>query len=266
MTRGKAILGVGTGEREGNEPYGVDWSTPVARFEEAVATIRALWNSGGELVSRESPFFPLHNAVFDLPPYKGKWPEMWIAAHGPRMLRIAGRYADAWLPMTVFDPKAYTAKLNLMRDAASDSGRDPASIIPAIGRYVVTGRSRDEIDEALASDVMKVGALNAPADVWARHGMRHPLGDDFSGAQDLVPQVLDEKTALAYVRDVPLSLLKECSLAGTPDDVVEQVAEWRDHGVRYAVLTNVSALQPDLRKGLGANVPFAKILRGTRRL
>ena len=35
LTRGRAILGIGTGEREGNEPYGVDWSKPVARFEEA---------------------------------------------------------------------------------------------------------------------------------------------------------------------------------------------------------------------------------------
>jgi phthiodiolone/phenolphthiodiolone dimycocerosates ketoreductase len=38
LTRGRAILGIGTGEREGNEPYGVDWSKPVARFEEAMAT------------------------------------------------------------------------------------------------------------------------------------------------------------------------------------------------------------------------------------
>ena len=74
LTRGRAILGIGTGEREGNEPYGVDWSKPVARFEEALATIRALWNSGGELVNRESPFFPLRNAVFDLPPYRGIGP------------------------------------------------------------------------------------------------------------------------------------------------------------------------------------------------
>ena len=49
LTRGRAILGIGTGEREGNEPYGVDWSKPVGRFIEALATIRALWDSGGEL-------------------------------------------------------------------------------------------------------------------------------------------------------------------------------------------------------------------------
>ena len=56
LTRGRAILGIGPGEREGNEPDGVDWSKPVARFEEAMATIRALWDSGGELVNRDSPY------------------------------------------------------------------------------------------------------------------------------------------------------------------------------------------------------------------
>jgi phthiodiolone/phenolphthiodiolone dimycocerosates ketoreductase len=45
LSRGRAILGIGPGEREGNQPYGVDWSKPVARFEEALATIQTLWRS-----------------------------------------------------------------------------------------------------------------------------------------------------------------------------------------------------------------------------
>src|SRR6201991_3724474 len=113
LTRGRAILGIGPGEREGNEPYGVDWSKPVARFEEAMATIRALWDSGGELVNRDSPFFPLRKAVFDLPPYRGKWPEVWIGAHGPRMLRAAGRYADAYFPSFPHLPVEYTRRLEV---------------------------------------------------------------------------------------------------------------------------------------------------------
>lgn len=124
-------MGIGTGEREGNEPYGVDWSKPVARFEEAMATIRALWNSGGELVTRDSPFFPLHNAIFALPSYRGKWPEIWIAAHGPRMLRATGRYADAWFPALAIRPTNYAAGLEKVRAAASDAGRDPLSITAA---------------------------------------------------------------------------------------------------------------------------------------
>src|SRR6201997_1587635 len=191
LTRGRAILVIGTGEREGNEPYGVDWSKPVARFEEALATIRALWGSGGELVNRDSPFFPLRNAVFDLPPYRGKWPEIWIAAHGPRMLRATGRYADAWFPAGVFRPKDYARGLEAVRTAASDTGRDTNSITPAVWLFVVTGRSRGEVDEALNSDAAKVSPLNLPGELWASHGVEHPLGADFAGAQDFLPQVLD---------------------------------------------------------------------------
>src|SRR6201993_4382343 len=119
LTRGRAILGIGTGEREGNEPYGVEWSKPVARFEEAIATIRALWDSGGQLVNRDSEYFPLRNALFDLPPYRGKWPEIWIASHGPRMLHLTGRYADAGFPVIMLRPKDYPAGLEVIRSAAS---------------------------------------------------------------------------------------------------------------------------------------------------
>jgi phthiodiolone/phenolphthiodiolone dimycocerosates ketoreductase len=132
--------------------------------------------------------------------------------------------------------------------------------------FVVTGRTRDEIDETLESTAMKTFALNAPAELWKRHGARHPLGDDFGGAQDIIPQILDEQTVLDYVSDVPPSLLKDAVLQGTPDEVVDQVAEWRDHGLRYPVMANMSTMQPSLWRGLAASTPFAKILRGLRRL
>jgi phthiodiolone/phenolphthiodiolone dimycocerosates ketoreductase len=266
ITRGHAILGIGVGEREGNEPYGVDWTTPVARFEEAVATIRALWNSGGELVSRESPYFPLRDAVFDLPPHRGKWPEIWIAARGPRMLTATGRYADAWFPGLLSRPAEYAAGLDAVKTAASNAGRDPSGITPALSLFVVTAQSPDGVEQILSSDAAKAMALNIPGDVWADHGAQHPLGRKFAGAQDLVPQTLDERTVLSYVKDIPVSLLKDAFLAGTPDEIIDQAAELRDHGVRYLVVSNVSILQPSLRKGLAATAPFVKVLRGLKPL
>src|SRR5258705_1248111 len=266
LTRGRAILGIGTGEREGNQPYGVDWTKPVARFEEAIATIRALWDSGGELVSRDSPYFPLHNAVFDLPPFRGAWPEIWIAAHGPRMLRATGRYGDAWLPGFPQRPGEYQQRLEVVRTAASDAGRDPRSITAAAWLFVITGRTRGDVEEALDSDIAKSFALNVSAEMWARHNVQHPLGEDFSGAQDLIPQTMDKQTVLSYTAKVPVSLLKDAFLTGTPDDVIEQAAQWRDHGERDAVVVNISTLHPSLRKGLTASIPLAAILRGLKKL
>ncbi len=49
----------------------------------------------------------------------------------------------------------------------------------------------------------------------------------------VIPQTFDEQTALSYTADLPPSLLKEVLLTGTPGQVIDQVAEWRDHGLRY---------------------------------
>jgi phthiodiolone/phenolphthiodiolone dimycocerosates ketoreductase len=266
LTRGRAILGIGVGEREGTAPYGVEWTKPVARCAEAVATIRTLWDSGGEPVSRDSPYFPLRDAVFALPPYRGKWPEIWIAAHGPRMLRVTGRYADAWIPFVLSRPLDYARALEAVRTAASNAGRDPMLIIPAIQRAVVTGRHRDDVDEALDSVMMKTSALAAPGETWARHGVAHPLGADFSGVQDLVPQTIDKQAALAYTAKVPAALMKEITFHGTPDDVIDQVAEWRDHGLRYLNIISASLLNPKLSKSVAASLPHVKVLRRLRNL
>ena len=266
LTRGRAILGIGTGEREGNEPYGVDWSKPVGRFEEALATIQALWRSNGELVNRDSEWFPLRNAVFDLPPYKGRWPEIWVAAHGPRMLRMTGRHADAWYPAFIFTPKEYAKGLELVREAASDAGRDPASVTPATMLAVMTGRTGDDVEEALDSEGARMYGLTGSAEVWARHGAEHPMGPDFKGLQDIAPQLLDERTALTYTAMVPRSLLREMYISGTPDEVVDQIAVWRDHGLRYLVVVNGSGAQRSLRKGMVSALPFGKIMRGLKKL
>ncbi|KAA0024582.1 LLM class flavin-dependent oxidoreductase [Antrihabitans cavernicola] len=266
LSRGRAILGIGVGERENNEPYGVDWSRPVARFVDALATVRALWNSGGAPVNRESEFFPLRDAVFDLPPYKGTRPPIWVASHGPRMLRATGRYADGWYPAFIRDPVEYERKLELVRAAASDAGRDPSTIVPALNLPIVVARSEDAVDEILDGVAAKAMALALPATDWSAHGVRHPLGDDFAGAQDFLPQTLDEATVLRHVETVPTSLLRSGAIMGTPESVVDQVAEWRDRGMRYFVPLDVSSLQPSLRRGLASTKPLVKAMRAIKRL
>jgi phthiodiolone/phenolphthiodiolone dimycocerosates ketoreductase len=182
------------------------------------------------------------------------------------MLRAAGRYADAWYPQAASRPHDYSHGLEAVRTAASDAGRDPMAITPAAGLFLITGRSPSRVDDALNSDIAKAFALNIPAQMWAAHGVQHPLGHDFAGAQDLIPQTLHEQTVLSYTAQVPSSLMKEFFLTGTPHEVVDQVAQWRDYGLRYLVVMNLSILQPSLRNGLEANAPFVKILRALRKL
>ena len=140
------------------------------------------------------------------------------------------------------------------------------SIIPAVMLVVVAGRSRHDVDEALDSELVRVTGLNASDEFFARHGVQHPLGAGFAGAQDLLPHDMDEQTALSYAAQVPTSVMREYLLNGTPDEVLDQAAEWRDCGVRYMVLLNSGILQRSLRKGLASAIQFDKVVRGLKKL
>jgi phthiodiolone/phenolphthiodiolone dimycocerosates ketoreductase len=139
-------------------------------------------------------------------------------------------------------------------------------ITPALWIPVYTGRTRDEVDEALSSEIARTWAFNASDEFFAGHGVEHPLGAGFSGAQDILPQLLDEQTVLSAAARVPLSLMREVCLNGTPDEVVAQAAEWRDCGLRYIVVQNQSAVQRSLRRGLQSMIPFNKVVSGLKKL
>ena len=86
-------------------PYGMSFEKPVGVLEEAIKVMRLLWSTT-KPVDFHGKHFNLENAVLGLEPYEGVPPQVWVAAHGPRMLRITGRLADGWLPTNI-KPDAY---------------------------------------------------------------------------------------------------------------------------------------------------------------
>jgi phthiodiolone/phenolphthiodiolone dimycocerosates ketoreductase len=266
LTRGGAILGIGAGEGMNQTPYGVPTARRVGMFVEALATIRALWDAGGKPVTRDSEFFPLRDAVMRVPAYRGTWPEIWVGAHGPRMRRAAGRYGDAWFPGVTMDPSEYGEHLAGIRDVAADAGRDPHAIQAAKYFFVVTAHSSGMVDEILESPVVKSYALCAPSEYWAKHGAEHPMGPDFTGVADLVPHMMDERTAMDAVSKVPTSLIRNFVLAGTPSEILDQLAEWRDHGMEYPLMLNMGMLQPSLTTGVLTYAAYTQMLLGIRKL
>jgi phthiodiolone/phenolphthiodiolone dimycocerosates ketoreductase len=131
---------------------------------------------------------------------------------------------------------------------------------------VITGRTTAEVDEALDSELIKMCALSAPDEPFAQHGSQHPLGVGFAGVGDLMPQAWDEQTALSYIKDISAQLLRDVGLVGTPGEVIDRAAEWRDCGVRYIVLANASVAQGSVRTGFAATAAFYKIVRGLKKL
>jgi phthiodiolone/phenolphthiodiolone dimycocerosates ketoreductase len=263
LSRGRMRLGLGTGAFENTAPFGIDQSRAVSRLEEGLGVIRALWDSGGQPVIRDGEFFPLQNALLDIPPYRGTRPPIFVAAHGPRMLSVTGRYGDAWMPAYLRPPKAYGESLNSIRAVASDAGRDPNRIVGSGLFFVLTASSPAAVEELFDTPLVKTWPLHLPAAEWVRLGASHPLGPDFNG--EILPHLIDEPTALAWSEQVPDDLLRQCMLAGTPDEVSERLAEYGSAGLTHPILLNF-AVPKRTKLALVANSSFAQLLRRVKRL
>ena len=116
---GRLILGIGIGGApKEHAAYGMDFPEAperVARLEEAVAVIRALWTGGP--VTRDSPFYPLRDAYAH--PVPTPAPPIIIGGETPAGARLAARIGDGW---TTFDDN-FEANLPLYLEALEASGR-----------------------------------------------------------------------------------------------------------------------------------------------
>ncbi|GAY17154.1 LLM class flavin-dependent oxidoreductase [Mycobacterium sp. shizuoka-1] len=242
LTKSAPILGIGAGERMNLDPYGLDPSEPVARLEEALHIIRHCFSGSGP-ITFSGKHFKLDRATMDLKPARGRTPQIWVAGHGRRMLGLTGRYGDGWYPATVASPAEYATKLEVVRVAARNAGRDPASITPALHRFLVVGRSESEVRAMLGTKSIRALGLMAPADVWRQAGVEHPFGAHFNPLVDFVPDHYDRRTMDDAIDAVPTEVLTEGPLLwGTPERIVGRLHEFHSAGLRHVVLAPVSGL------------------------
>lgn len=240
ISRRAPILGIGTGERENVEPYGLSMSYSVSRLEEALQVIRLCWEADGP-VDFDGRFYNLKQATLDLRPSRNRVPQIWVAAHGPRMLDLTGRYGDGWLPVLVTDPDDYATRLATIRAAARAAGRNPLSILPAMQSYVVVAPTEREAREMLGAPPIRYIAVLAPAEMWRRHSVAHPFGDDFKGFFDYVPNEHTRQELLDAMARVPLDALAEVLMWGTPQQVASRIRAFGEAGLRHANLELASA-------------------------
>jgi F420-dependent oxidoreductase-like protein len=137
VSGGRVVLGLGTGwHEEEHRRYGIDLPAPgerVDRFEEAVQVITSLMAQ--ERTTFHGRYYRLDDAWLQPPPIQRPRIPILIAAHRPRMLRIAARYADQWDTFAAI-PGTATAgvesdladQMTRLDDACREIGRDPDEI------------------------------------------------------------------------------------------------------------------------------------------
>ena len=263
MTRKSPILGIGSGEAENIIPYGLDFSKPVAQLEEALQIIRLCFESD-HTFDYEGTYFTLDRAIMDTRPKRGNEPLIWVAAHGPRMLRIAGKYADGWLPALPLKPTDYESKLRAIHQAGTAAGRDMSAFTGAMSLFFIVAPTKELAREALTAPMGRFYALLAPDYTWQElAGIEHPLGKGFRGMIDIIPQDYTRTELLAAMDKVPEELTAEMVPWGTPEDIIAYLRDLEEAGLENVQLNPISAI---MTKDLARSTPrlLWKIIRAIR--
>jgi phthiodiolone/phenolphthiodiolone dimycocerosates ketoreductase len=237
--RGDFVLGVGSGEAESLLPFGYPFDRPVGLLEQALREMRALFDTGR---------MPGRHGVGRsglAAEGQSKVPQIWVAAHGPRSLRLTGRYADGWLPMRT-TPEQWAQQRAIMNDAAAAAGR-PA---PVAGLFplVMLAESRDTAAAIYERNPMaKMLLMSAPASLWAQFGLEHPCGSECRGYADMIPHALDPDALRQSLQRVPREMVEAFIMMGNAEELAAQIAPYQALGLDYMVIADTTGLTQDPR-------------------
>lgn len=137
ISGGRLNLGIGTGWHEDeHRRFGIELPAPVERvdrFEEAVELITRLMAE--DAVTIYGRHYRVDDARLRPPPVQRPRIPIVIAAHRPRMLRVAAKYADQWdsfaaMPGTATEgvDAPLADRIAQLDAACREIGRDPAEI------------------------------------------------------------------------------------------------------------------------------------------
>lgn len=207
---GRALFGVGAGDRSTLRNLGVDREAPLRRVLETVQVARRLW--AGDRVHHEGTFTAndagLNFSVPRVPTYVG--------AQGPDMLGMAGKHADGVL-VNAAHPRDYEWARDRIDHGIDQRppARDPADVLA----YACTSVAEDRTAarEAARPPVAFI-AGSAATPVLERHGI-----DRDRAAR--IGEAIEGGAFGSAFEAVSEAMIDAFCVAGTPGEVTDQLAE-----------------------------------------
>ena len=224
MSKGRMILGIGTGHDVVTGYHSIRFQDPLNRILEYVEVFRQLVRGG--TVNYKGNYIQIENLKLNLQPYREKIP-VYVATVGRRLARIAGEVADGVL-FVLTSPSRVGELTESVREGARDAGRamddvDVACYLPTfamedtetalrVARQTVAGYARSKFYRRLYAKMGYGKEAQQLAEAWAKAGMQEA------------------------VSTVPERMARELVLVGTLDECKRRLAEYRRLGVKLPVI------------------------------
>jgi probable F420-dependent oxidoreductase len=176
LSHGRVEVGVAAGGR--GRPFGafgVDADKPVARFNEALALMKACWTEPE--INFDGQLWTLQRASMEPKPVQKPHPPVWFGGSAPAGMRRAARHGDGFMGAGSQTAAQFAEQVAVVKDELGALGRDPDTF--RIGKRVYVhieddaARGRQRLEDALARHYGRGG--------WSEHILAGPADECTAG-------------------------------------------------------------------------------------
>ena len=229
ISGGRFVLGLGRSESaviQGR--MGIPYGEPLSTMEEAVSVIRQLL-SGERVTSSGGGRFSLEGVRLAIRPVQKLLP-IYLAAIGPKSLRLAGAIADGVL-LNAYTPTGYVRyTVEEVRQAAQEAGRNPDSIDIACMLVVRPTEDREAIWASLKQRLVRLLEEPHVGEILLEKGGLDPF---ILAPLRALAKKNGGKDAVGFVSD---EMVESFYVVGSVTRCKERIAEYREAGVSLPLL------------------------------
>ncbi|NOR49391.1 MAG: 5,10-methylenetetrahydromethanopterin reductase [Methanosarcinaceae archaeon] len=222
ISGGRAILGIGPGDKATFDAMGISWDKPLTMTKETIAAIRAYFT--GKTVNQTGDMVNISGAKMAF--NTGNVP-IYMGAQGPKMLELAGEVADGVL-INASHPKDFKVAVTQIAAGAKKAGRDPKDV--DVAAYACFSIDKDAKKAASAAQIVVAFIVaGSPDMVLERHGIDVAAKADIGGA------IAKGDFGALMGGMVTNDMMDAFSIYGTPDDCKARINDLLDIGVTQIV-------------------------------
>ncbi len=173
LSGGRLIACVGPGSSARDYAVvGIPFEERWKRLDEAIQTLRALWNREGVVFS--GSFYNTEGITLEPFPAQKSGPPIWVGSWGSKAgLRRVARLADGWLASAYnTTPELFAKGWQLLQELLITAGKDPSSFPNALATMWLYITDQEKDAERMLNEVL-APALNRPI---AELRQRLPIG------------------------------------------------------------------------------------------
>jgi 5,10-methylenetetrahydromethanopterin reductase len=247
-SRGRMILGLGTGFPQRLDLMGIKHEKPIAAMKEAVEVICRLWR--GETVNFQGKIFN-YKGVKSLTPSIDESIPIYIAGYRPMMVRLAGKIGDGYLGRGGESVESLKEIINLVKVSAVENGRKEGDVDTAAYLLCAVDDDTRKAKDLARRDPFIIYMITVSDDrVLEVSGfdkeVKTPIVEQFGKGN------LSE--ASRYVTD---ELLDAFTLSGSPKEVMDRIEVFVAIGLKLPILQPISYQRDQVKKVLETAKRFA---------